>query len=102
MHRETKATAIPSSVKQAVYERDSGVCIFCKRNNGIPNSHIIRRSRGGRGVVENIITACPSCHKEFDEGKRSVEMMEYAISYIKGFYPDWTAEKVTYKKYGGK
>lgn len=98
MHRETKATAIPASVKQTVYQRDGGRCIFCGKN-GQPVAHIVRRSRGGMGIAENIITACPSCHREFDEGKRGAEMMEIAVEYIKGFYPDWDEEKVKYKKW---
>ena len=32
MHKMTKATSIPKSVKEAVYERDGGRCILCGRN----------------------------------------------------------------------
>lgn len=39
------ATDIPKSVKQAVYERDGGLCIICGKN-GQPNAHYIKRSQG--------------------------------------------------------
>lgn len=56
MHKMTKATSIPKSVKEAVYERDDGRCILCGRNNGDPVAHVIRRSQGGRGIEQNIVT----------------------------------------------
>ena len=59
MHKMTKATSIPKSVKEAVYERDGGRCILCGRNNGEPVAHVIRRSQGGKGIEQNIVTLCP-------------------------------------------
>ncbi len=75
MHKMTKATSIPKSVKEAVYERDGGRCILCGCNNGEPVAHVIRRSQGGRGIEQNIVTLCPSCH-----------------------YPGWTRENMIYRK----
>lgn len=52
MHRETKATAIPASVKAAVALRDCAngpaTCIICGEP-GMPCCHVVRRSQGGRG-----------------------------------------------------
>lgn len=102
MHRETKATAIPPSVKAAVAKRDClngpATCILCGKP-GMPNAHIVRRSRGGMGVEQNIVSLCPDCHRELDEGKDSAMLMEIVVEYIKGFYPDWTPESVMYKKW---
>lgn len=109
MHRLTKATAIPDSVKERVRERDRGRCIICGAE-GFPCCHIVRRSQMGMGVEENIVTLCSPCHYAFDEGlgiKRlkllgmnsQKDIMDYIVEYIKGFYPDWSEEKVTYRKW---
>ena len=69
MHKLTKATSIPRSVKDAVWERDQHRCILCGSHQGAPVAHVIRRSQGGMGIERNIVTLCPHCHREFDEGK---------------------------------
>ena len=113
MHRMTKFTAIPAKVKAAVA---TGVCIngpaTCILGGapGAPNAHIIRRSQGGMGVEQNIVSLCGRCHYAFDEGlfiggleqfgfTSQSDIREYIIDYIKGFYPDWTPESVTYRKW---
>lgn len=113
MHKETKATAIPASVKAAVALRDCAngpaTCIICEEP-GTPCCHVVRRSQGGKWVVENIVSLCPMCHYAFDEGlymrrlrplgfECQQDVKEFIIDYIKGFYPDWTAESVTYHKW---
>lgn len=52
------------------------------------------------GVEHNIVSLCSKCHYALDEGKDSAVLMERVIEYIKGFYPDWTPESVTYRKWG--
>lgn len=96
-HRRTKATAIPREVKQAVWERDGCACIFCGRL-GAPNAHVINRSQGGRGIEQNIVTACPDCHREMDNGKKSKEYREAAKAYLSRKYEGWSAEAVVYRK----
>lgn len=109
MHRQTKATSIPPSVKREVFERDGGKCIICGAP-GAPCGHIVRRSQGGKGVARNIVTFCNPCHFSHDEGlflsrlkpfgfTTQQEVQEYVINYIKGFYPDWTEDSVKYKKW---
>ena len=113
MHRMTKQTAIPAKVKAAVAARDCAngpaTCILCGAP-GSPNAHIVRRSHGGMGVEQNIVSLCGRCHYAFDEGlfisgleqfgfTSQSDIREYIINYIKGFYPDWTPESVTYRKW---
>lgn len=98
MHKQTKATNISKEVKQRVYERDNGCCIICGRA-GLPEAHFIRRSRGGLGIEENIITLCRACHQEFDNGNKQYE--ELIRSYLQWNYPEWDETKLIYKKYGG-
>lgn len=113
MHGETKRTAIPPAVKAAVAERDSidgwCCCIVCGSPNAAPNAHIVRRSHGGMGVEQNIVSLCPRCHRAFDEGegiktllplgfRNREDIAEYIIEYIKQFYPGWTEAGVTYRR----
>lgn len=97
----TKHTAIPTEVKRAVAERDSingrCCCILCGSPYASPSAHIVRRSQGGQGVEENIVSLCADCHRRMDEGEG--DLMDRAIAYIKSKYPDWTPESVTYKKW---
>ena len=97
-HRETKATAIPDAVKRAVWERDGQLCIFCGRR-GFPNAHIVRRSQGGLGIEENIVTACVLCHRAMDEGRERIKYQRHAETYMKARYPGWDRKKLTYTKY---
>lgn len=112
MHKETKATAIPERVKDTVRKRDGGNCIICGRSGG-PHCHVIRRSAGGMGVEENIVTLCDRCHYTFDEGlyikdlkplgfHSREEVKAFIYEYMEALYPGWTPEKVTYRKWGNQ
>lgn len=113
MHDMTKATSIPTKVKAAVAARDCvngpATCIICGAPGG-PWCHVVRRSQGGRGIEKNIVTLCGQCHYSLDEGlflarlkplglNTQQDVREYVIDYLKGFYPDWTEESVTYHKW---
>lgn len=112
MHKETKATAIPERVKDAVRERDGGRCILCGRPGG-PHCHVVRRSAGGMGVEQNIVTLCPRCHYTFDEGLFIQELKplgfdsregirEFIYGYMVERYPGWTPGNVAYRKWSNK
>lgn len=115
MHRQTKQTSIPASVKATVARRDcSGgrpaTCIICGAPGG-PHCHVVRRSQGGRGDTEkNIVTLCNRCHLAFDEGlfvnqlkplgfKSQRDIKEFIYAYMEGQYPGWTPDSVKYHKY---
>ncbi len=93
----SKHTAIPKWVSGAVWKRDNECCIVCGSPHGMPNSHVVRRSQGGRGIPENIVTHCSECHRlydGYDEATRRATM-----DYILAKYPHWTREAVTYHRY---
>lgn len=98
MHKETKATKIPIEVKMKVNKRDGGRCIICGAP-GIPNAHYIRRSQGGLGIEENIVTLCPKCHHDFDNGFRRYEIGERIKEYLESVYPNFPDEERKYSKY---
>ena len=80
MHRETKKTQINPKTKKEVTIRDKGRCIVCGAP-GIGNAHFIRRSQGGLGIKENLITLCPHfCQwKEYRDSSVSTDRKELYI-----------------------
>ena len=99
MSKRSKACAIPPKVKQAVYERDKGQCIVCGAP-GIPNAHYIRRSQGGLGIEQNVVTLCLTCHYRFDNGDKRKELGAVILAYLKSRYPSWRKADVIYRKGG--
>lgn len=104
-HDRTKATAIQKYVKEAVWYRDKRRCIFCGKLVTMfnANAHLVPRSSGGRGIEENMFTACDFCHGEQDNGLNTKEYEERAENYLKGIYgSSWNKENLIYKKYERK
>ena len=103
MSKRSKACDISPKVRQAVYERDGGLCVICGRQ-GIPNAHYIPRSKGGLGIEQNIVTLCPKCHHEYDNGGKRQEYGERIKKYLQSQYENWNEKKLVYDKwnYGEK
>ena len=99
--KRTKALEISKQVKLKVWERDNHRCIFCGRyvEWNLANSHYIKRSQGGLGIEENIMTNCVRCHKDFEETSRRKEMKIFAKNYFMAKYPNWNEKKLVYRKY---
>jgi 5-methylcytosine-specific restriction endonuclease McrA len=57
------------SVREAVLERDGHKCQICGREgtkrNPLTMHHIIYRCQGGRSTLDNLVTWCTECHREF-------------------------------------
>jgi 5-methylcytosine-specific restriction endonuclease McrA len=99
--KRSKATDISPKVKQKVYERDNKLCIVCYQL-GIPDAHYIRRTQGGLGIEENVVTLCRTCHHEYDDGSKREEIGERIKQYLKSIYGDsWDEEKLKYSKWNG-
>lgn len=99
--RRTKELSITKKVKLAVWERDNHRCIFCGKLVpwNLANSHFVKRSQGGLGVEQNIMTNCEECHRLFDDSKEREEWrLEYAERYLRLKYPEWNEEELKYKK----
>ena len=96
--RRTKALDISPKVKQKVFDRDNGCCVYCGRP-GMPNAHFIARSHSGLGIEENILTLCVECHREYDQTINRPKMREYFKDYLKSKYPDWDETKLVYNKW---
>ena len=96
--KQAKACDISKRVKDIVWERDGHKCIICGSYYAMPNSHYIRRSQGGLGIEENIVTMCQRCHREYDQGGEREAIAAYTEQYLRSQYPDWNKEKLIYKK----
>lgn len=95
----SKACGIPRAVKDAVWKRDGGCCILCGSPDAAPNAHIVPRSRGGLGIEENIVTLCPVCHRELDQGLRRGAISQQVEQYMMDIYPGWQKQKLIYRKW---
>lgn len=98
--KRSKATDINFKTKQVVYERDGGLCIYCKRQ-GLPNAHYISRAKGGLGIEQNIVTLCIQCHHDYDNGKDGDKkrlLKLFIENYLRDYYKEWSKENITFKK----
>lgn len=93
----TKACGIPPAVKREVYERDGGRCILCGAP-GFPNAHFIPRARGGLGSPWNIVTLCPECHREYDNGPCRKALEAEIRAYLTRICPGWDENTLIYRK----
>ena len=102
--KRAKALDISASVKKKVFERDRGRCVICGSSyNVMPNSHFVRRGRGGLGIEENIFTACTNltenrCHERYDRFKCTDVEKQLIILNFKRHYPNWNEEDLYYNK----
>ena len=96
--RRSKATDISQKVKNEVKERDKGTCIICG-SPGLSNSHYIRRSQGGLGIPENVVTMCFNCHNAYDNGNKREEIADKTRKYLMSIYDNWNEENLIFNKW---
>ena len=102
MSKRSKACEISQKTKEIVWDRDNNRCIICGRYVPMTcaNAHYIKRSQGGLGIEQNIVTLCLNCHYEEDFGQNT-KLYEYKIeNYLKSKYGvNWDKSKLVYSKY---
>jgi hypothetical protein len=55
---------IPEEIKQAVWLRDEGKCVYCGLKENLQYDHIIPFSKGGNNTIDNLQILCESCNKK--------------------------------------
>lgn len=58
------------SKREAIYRRDGRTCVYCRRDeedltasNHLTLDHLVPLVDGGKGVPENLVTACAFCNR---------------------------------------
>lgn len=107
MKERTEALSIPQGVKREVAKRDScdgwPCCVLCgkpapTRNYlAFSNAHYISRAQGGLGIVENILTLCPGCHRDYDGDKRN-DLKPILRIYLANQHDGWDEKKLKYRR----
>ena len=96
--KRSKACDISPAARQAVNERDGGRCIICLSSN-TQVAHYIPRSQGGLGIPENLVLLCPTCHREYDNGRKRKEYGGFIKNYLYWTYPEWNEKNLIYDKW---
>lgn len=99
MSKRSKATDISQAVKRKVWERDKQRCIICGSHEAMPNAHFIRRSKGGRGIEQNVVTLCIQHHHEFDNGKNGIHIKALVRDYLRNQYEHWNEYDLIWRKW---
>jgi hypothetical protein len=52
--------------RQAIYERDGNLCVYCDENNHrlLTLDHVIPKCAGGLTTDENLVTCCKACNQD--------------------------------------
>ncbi len=59
-------------------EADQFVCFFCLRQfQGNHGHHIMLYSEGGEPSVNNMVTLCPLCHRDYHSGKIKLDISRF-------------------------
>ena len=95
MNKRSRACEISQKVKEIVWNRDKHKCIYCERYvpKTFANAHFIKRSQGGLGIPENIVTLCSECHYQEDFGQDTQLYEDYIENYLKGIMERIGAKK---------
>jgi predicted restriction endonuclease len=104
-----KALQFSTDTIHEMIDRDKG-CLFCQLGIHMDKvsmdsrlifdpMHIVNKSQGGLGVIENGVIGCRGHHHLMDNSEFNEEMREIARDYLRSLYPGWTEEIVTYNKY---
>ena len=103
MNRRTKSLQISPETRRKVEERDSidgaPCCVFCGTPYGVRGeAHYIKRSQGGLGIEQNLLTVCRPCHHELDFGRWRDEMLNHARRHFESKYEAWNEDELKYKR----
>ena len=60
------------NLRNAIFSRDKYVCQYCGKKIHHPDcDHVVPISKGGKSVLDNLVTACPFCNRS--KGSKSLQ-----------------------------
>lgn len=93
-------TNISKETRERVYQRDSydgwACCTYCGKSRGIEVHHFIERSRGGKGIEENLVCLCKQCHTKIHQG--DTDLQNFVRDYLSDHYEGWNEEMLIARK----
>lgn len=112
MNKSTRKLQFSAKTKKKIACRDNGECIFCSRRYHMESRdsfayeikdimHYINKSAGGLGIEENGAVGCRYHHTLLDNGNKGLreEMLKIFKQHLQAHYPEWSEDKLRYKKY---
>jgi hypothetical protein len=84
-HASVRAHKTPSLNNPDLFARDGYICAYCARKFkfvDLTRDHVVPRSRGGRDIWTNVVTACGPCnHRKDDKMLEEVGMKLIYVPY---------------------
>ncbi|MBU2913860.1 MULTISPECIES: HNH endonuclease [Reichenbachiella] len=73
--------------RQNLFRRDNNQCQYCGSEQDLTLDHLIPRSKGGRSMWNNLVTACKKCNakkgdKSLDQVGMSLKKAPYRPTYV--------------------
>ncbi len=82
MNRERLSVAGYRKLRRAVFDRDDGLCIICRRPASDVH-HVIFRSAGGADSLENCVSLCRDCHAQYAHGSDEKHWQKEFLRYLR-------------------
>ena len=99
MSRWTDETGISPRTRARVMDRDGRQCVICLRTDSLQCAHVVRRSRGGKGVETNLVMLCQDCHRELDfDPEKSKVLHKMIVDYLTDIYGEWDEKDQIFSK----
>lgn len=80
-----RVRSIPPLTNKELFRRDSHICLYCGQTfklHQLTRDHVVPRSRGGKNVWTNVVTACRRCnHYKSDRLPEECNLQLLALPY---------------------
>ena len=95
--KRTLATEIKATTRKEVIERDKH-CIICGSHQMLTIAHYISRANGGKGIKENLVLLCMTCHMKLDQSSERKKLLQIVKNHLHTNYGDFDESSLKYKK----
>lgn len=80
---------VPTLTRRHLYQRDRGLCLYCGEGvsyREMEMEHIVPRSKGGRTLWDNVVSACRPCNqRKMNKTPEQAGMQLLAVPYAPNF-----------------